>query len=102
MHSEIWANLRYGHPLKPRCPDKRGSTVRAFCCQRNISLSGLPEEPVWKKINKTREQRMEKAANSRLLTGTERLEQLLPERLAPDSPLLQAVVLSKAGSVEKR
>ncbi len=27
MHSEIWANLRYGHPLKPRCPDKRGSTV---------------------------------------------------------------------------
>ncbi len=48
---------------------------------------------------------MEKAANSRLLTGTERLEQLLAERLVPDSPLLQAlvkVVLSKAGSVEKR
>ncbi len=42
---------------------------------------------------------MEKVANSRLLTGTERLE------LAPDFPLLQAlvkVVLSKAGSVEKR
>ncbi len=45
---------------------------------------------------------MEKAANSRLLTGTERLEQLLPKRLALDSPLLQAVVLSKAGSMEKR
>ncbi len=47
----------------------------------------------------------EKAANSRLLTGTERLEQLLAERFAPDSPLLQAlvkVVLSKASSVEKR
>ncbi len=37
-------------------------------------------------------------------SGTERHEQLLAERLAPDSPLLQAlvkVVLSKAGSVEK-
>ncbi len=36
--------------------------------------------------------------------GTERLEQLLAERLASDSPLLQAfmkVVLSTAGSVEK-
>ncbi len=36
--------------------------------------------------------------------GTERLEQLLAERLAPDSALLQAlmkVVLSTAGSVEK-
>ncbi len=57
------------------------------------------------KLSKTREQRMEKAVNSRLLTGTEHLEQLLAEQLAPDSPLLQAlvkVVLSKAGSVEKR
>ncbi len=35
------------------------------------------------KINKTREQRMEKAANSRLLKGTERLEQFLAELLTP-------------------
>ena len=36
--------------------------------------------------------------------GTERLELLQAERLAPDSPLLQAlmkIVLSTAGSVEK-
>ena len=59
---------------------------------KSFVIEWLREEPVWKKINKTREQRMEKAANSRLLTGTERLEQLLAERLVPDSPLLQALV----------
>ena len=28
LYSEIRTNLSYGHPLIPRCPDKRGLTVR--------------------------------------------------------------------------
>ena len=27
LYSEIRTNLSYGHPLIPRCPDKRGLTV---------------------------------------------------------------------------
>ncbi len=39
VYSEIWANLRYGHPLKPRCPDKRGSTVVCIGSKKSPPIS---------------------------------------------------------------
>ena len=37
--SEIWTNLSYGHPLIPRCPDKRGLTVCNFMTYSNDSIT---------------------------------------------------------------
>ena len=36
-YSEIRTNLSYGHPLIPRCPDKRGFTVQVFCVSFSLS-----------------------------------------------------------------
>ena len=39
--AEIWTNLSYGHPLIPRCPDKRGLTVIPFIVFVRVPLTKI-------------------------------------------------------------